>query len=73
MIQFKINRGSLRVVAPENGKEEKSDLFHSDLQKQLDMYDNTDNIVIAGHLNMVTKLFNLLLVFLQSRLLPEMA
>lgn len=38
------------VYAPENGNEEEADVFYDALQKELDMYNNTDNVVISGNL-----------------------
>lgn len=51
---FKINRGSLcvfSVYAAKNGNEEECGEFYDALQKQLDLYNNMDHIVIAGDIN----------------------
>ena len=37
--------------APENGKEEKSDLFYDELQKQSDIQNNTEHVDIAGDIS----------------------
>ena len=48
------NRGHITIIgvyAPEEGREEEKRRFYKQLQKQVDKYNKSDNLIISGDLN----------------------
>ena len=53
-VRLKTNRGHITIIgvyAPEEGREEETRCFYKQLQKEVNKYNKSDNLIISGDLN----------------------